>query len=157
MSFKLSGTSIRIVACIFVLLLVLTIFLTNYFEDMSRIKELYSKYAYEVYFTYIENRQTYRLYFMCNPDYTLTDIIENTFTTEYLGLLQTNIAAANTPPAQTTVFLMTPTEEIPYGWEKSNLNISCNFDLSTFHNNTICKIYIPYGASVIDSCTIEYQ
>ncbi len=157
MSFKLSNTSVRVVVCILVLLLVITMLLANHFENMSHIKELSSKYAYEVYFTYIENRQTYRLYLMCNPDYSITTIIENIFTPEYFDLLRTNIATANTPPAQTTVFLMTPTKEIPYGWEKSNLNISCNFDISIFNNNTVCKIYIPYGAFDIDSCTIEYQ
>lgn len=157
MSFKQNGIFVRTVVCIFALLLTITVILSNYFENVSRIKGLYSKYAYEVYFTYVENRQIYRLYLMCNPNYKLTSIIKNTFTTEYLKSLQANIANANTPSAQTTVFLMTPTEEIPYGWEKSNLNISCNFDISVFHNNTICKIYIPYGASDINSCTIEYQ
>lgn len=49
MSFKLSNTSVRVVVCILVLLLVITMLLANHFENMSHIKELSSKYAYEVY------------------------------------------------------------------------------------------------------------
>lgn len=157
MKFKPNGASVRIVIFIFALFIVITVLMTNYFEEISHIDELSSKYAYEVYFTYVANRQTYNLYFMCNPDYVLADIIENIFTVEYFDLLQTNIDTLDTPTAQTIAYLMIATDEIPYGWEENELNISCNFDISIFHRNTICRIYIPYGASDIESCTIEYQ
>ena len=148
---------IRVIICIIVLLLICTMMLVKHFEQESRMKELSLAYTYEVYFTYVENRQSYHLYLMCNPNFSITDIIENAFTDEYFNSLKSRIDKANTPSAQTTVFLMNPTDEIPFGWEKSNLNISCNFDASIFRQNTICRITIPHGALTLANCEIECQ
>ena len=156
MNQKTIKNAIRITVCVFVILLLLTLPLKKLIDDLSRQKELSSKYAYEVFFTYVENRQTYYLYLMCNPKYTIETVIGNTFTDEYLNLLLSKVENADATPAQTIVFLMKPTEELPYGWEKSDLNIACNFDTSVFHRNTVCKIYIPYGSSDIENCIIDY-
>ncbi len=154
---KLSGTSVRIIVSIILLLLLCYKPVVNYFENEARVKNLSQKHAYEVYFTYVYINQDYRLYLMCNPKYPTVDIIANVFTEEYFNALTARIDADSYPSGPTTVYLMNPADEIPFGWQKSYEDIACNFDHSVFHRNTVCRVSIPYGTTNLDDCEIEYQ
>ena len=147
----------RIAIFAFLLIILCSVFVGKYIAKKNRMDELSEKYCYEVYFKYIENRQSYSLYFMCNPDYTVENIIENVITDEFLFSLQQRIDNSGKPKAAAVVYMMSPTKEIPYGWKKSNLNISCNFDISVFHRNTVCIVKIPYGAESLGECAIDYK
>ena len=41
--------------------------------------------------------------------------------------------------------ILLPSEELPYGWEKSDANISANFDLSAFYRHTALRVTVPVG------------
>ena len=128
----------------------------NHIEQAMRQKGLSQMYSYEVYASYIATREVYYVYEMCNPIYTLSDIMTQKFTNEYFKSLKSKIDNAEMSNISTEIYLMLPSEELPYGWEKSELNISMNFDQSIFHRHTVCIITVPYGASTFDDCSIKY-
>lgn len=157
MRIKINDTFLRSLIIAFLLIILCSVFAGKYIAKRNRLNELSEQYCYEVYFTYVENRQTYMLYLMCNTDYTVADIIDNVFTDEYFVSLRKRIDNTETPSATATIYLILPSNEIPFGWEKSNLNIACNFDVSVFHRNTVCIVTIPYGAESLRECDIDYQ
>ncbi len=129
----------------------------NHIEQARHRQELSEMYSYEVYTSYMATREAYYVYVMCNPEYTLSDIIAQKLIDQYLISLKSKIDGAETPHAPTEIYLMTPSDELPYGWEKSELNISLNFDRSVFHRHTVCIITIPYGSDSFDDCRVTYR
>lgn len=92
---------------------------------------------------------------MCNPEYDLSDILVQKFTSDYFLSLKSKIDSLGKKELQTILFMMLPSGELPYGWEKDELNISCNFDQSAFHRATTCTVTVPYGAKSLDGCILE--
>ncbi len=154
-------TKVRIVLCIVLFSLLGLFCILNismkHIDQAKRQHELSKTYSYEIYSSYIAIREVYCVYVMCNPEYTLSDIMAQKFTHEYFVSLKAKIDDTETPKEATDIYLMIPSNELPYGWEKSELNISTNFDQSIFHRHTVCIITIPYGANSFDDCNIRYR
>lgn len=136
----------------------------EHIEHAKRQKELSNMQAYEVYSSYVMTRESYYVYMMCNPEYSISDVIHNFFDSEYFNVLKSKIddlkkSNIETPNIQAQIFMMLPDKDegIYYGWEKDELNIKQNFDTSVFHRMTQCTITVPYGAMSLEDCTIEYQ
>lgn len=55
------------------------------------------------------------------------------------------------------VHLLLPTEELPYGWQKSYLDISCNIQFSVISNAERAKLIIPTGASNLNECELVFE
>lgn len=146
-----------IVLCSALLLFCMIHFGMKHIEQAKRQQELSDMDSYEVYSSYIANREVYYVFVMCNPAYTLSDIMAQKFTNEYFMSLKSKIDNAETPKVSTDIYMMVPSNELPYGWEKDELNISVNFDQSVFHRHTQCIITIPYGATSLDECMIKYR
>jgi len=135
----------------------------EHIEQAKRKKELSNMYAYEVYSSCVNIRESFYVYMMCNPEYSFSDVTHNVFDSDYFHVLKAEIDDFNksnteTPPIQTKIFMMIPNEKegIHYGWEKDELNIKHNFDISVFHRMTQCIITVPYGATSIEDCEIKY-
>lgn len=154
-------TKSRIVASIIFLLLIGGhIFATTgmeHIEKRNRRQELSLLQSYEVFEGYVPKYDVYEVFVMCNPEYTLPDIIALKFTDEYFKALKSHIDGAESSHAPTTVYMMFPSEDLPYGWEKSELNIVMNFDQTIFYKHTTCVITIPYGANAFEECSVEYR
>ncbi len=146
---------LRIAAGILVLLLICVPSLTRWYEKRTRTEELSAQPCYEVYFMYVNTRESYRLFLLCNPAYTVEEIITATFTESYFEELQSRIDRTGFGEFPATVYLMMPNDELPYGWEKSEANIAINFDTSVFHRSTISTVFIPYGAKTLQNCSVE--
>lgn len=128
---------------------------TKHIKKQKRRQELSEKYSYEIYSSYVVTREAYYVYVMCNPEYTLNDIMAQKFTDEFFVSLKSKIDDTEIPKVSAKIYFMIPSEELPYGWEKDELNISLNFDMSIFHRHTACIVTIPYGADSFDECNIE--
>lgn len=126
-------------------------------EKAERQEELSEMYSYEVYSSYIAKTEEYKIFLMCNPEYTLNDVIIEKLSDEYLESLKNKIDDVGNPRAPTRIYMMIPSEELPYGWEKSELNISMNFDTSIFYRQTECIIIVPYGATSLNECSFNYR
>lgn len=124
-------------------------------EQLKHKRELSQKPSYEVYKTYIANRNVYHIYVMCNPEYPLSEIMVQKFSDDYFLSLKSKIDALEVSEIQTNIYMMMPSE-LPYGWEKSELDISCNFDTSVFYRQSVCVITVPYGADSFDDCKISF-
>ena len=126
-------------------------------EKAERQEELSKMYSYEVYSSYIAQNEEYKTFLMCNPKYDLNDVIVEKLSDEYLESLKNKIDDAEKPKLPTRIYMMIPSEELPYGWESSELNISMNFDTSIFHRQTECIIIVPYGATSLNECSFNYR
>ena len=51
----------------------------EHIEHAKRQKELSNMQAYEVYSSYVMTRDSYYVYMMCNPEYSISDVIHNFF------------------------------------------------------------------------------
>ena len=151
----------RIVLCIVLFSLLGAFCVVNigmkHIAQAKRQQELSEMYSYEIYSSYIATRDAYYVYVMCNPEYTLSNIMTQKFTNKYFKSLKSKIDNAEMPKVSTEIYLMTPSEELPYGWEKDEMNISLNFDKSIFHRHTVCIITVPYGANSFNDCNIRMQ
>ena len=146
--------------CITILLLALIVCIVNvgikHIAQAKRQQELSELDSYEVYSTFVAIRNAYHVFVMCNPEYTISDIIALKITDEYIDSLKSKSYTTERSDMPIIIYLMMPSAELPYGWEKSELNISTNFDHAVFHRHTMCRITIPHGAASTDDCVIEY-
>ena len=151
---------IRNILCILLCIAVLLFCIVNigikHIDKAKRIQELSKLHSYEVYSSYIAIRDSYYVYVMCNPEYEFSDILNFKLTDEYIESFKLKSYISETPNT-ICIYMMIPSEELPYGWEKNEFNISVNFDLSIFHRHTMCIITIPYGADSLEDCSIEYS
>lgn len=149
--------SILLIVTIFVLIVYLGGFKScvRHIEHTKRQQELSEMHSYEIYSSYIAVRDAHYVYVMCNPQYTLSEVIEQKFTEQYFEALKLTLDDLGNPNIPTEVYLMIPSDELPYGWEKDELNISMNFDRSVFHRHTQYIITIPYGADSLDDCSVR--
>jgi len=53
------------------------------------------------------------------------------------------------------LLILLASEELPYGWEKSDANISANFDLSALYRHTALRVTVPVGAGSFAECICE--
>ena len=147
----------RMIILIAVSLLIAVPFVVNICKRAERQKELNELNSYEVYSTYAAARDSFWVFVMCNPEYPLSDIMVSKLSDDYFRSLKSKIDGATTSNCSAKIFMMLPSKELPYGWEKDEVTISLNFDLSIFHRRTAYIITIPYGADSIDECNIEYR
>ena len=147
--------------CITILLLALIICIAHvgikHIAEAKRQQELSELDSYEVYSKFVSTKNVYRVFVMCNPEYTISDIIALKITDEYIESLKLKSYTPERSDMPIIIHLMKTSDELPYGWEKDELNIAMNFDQSVFHRHTMCRITIPYGAVSADDCTIEYR
>lgn len=145
--------------CIMICLLALLICIVNvgskHIAQAKRQQELSELDSYEVYSKFVSTKNVYRVFVMCNPEYTISDIIALKITDEYIESLKLKSYTPERSDMPIIIHLMKTSDELPYGWEKDELNIAMNFDQSVFHRHTMCRITIPYGAVSVDDCNIE--
>ena len=146
-----------VIICIFVFLFCVINVGIKRVEQNKRYQELSDMHSYEVYSSFVATREIYSVYVMCNTHYSISDVIAHKFTDEYFESLKLMLESSDVLHVSAVVYMMLPSEDLPYGWEMDELNISVNFDQSIFHRHTKCIISIPYGASSIDDCSIEYR
>ena len=120
-------------------------------------KELNQLLGYELYSAYVESREEYRAYYMVNPNKDSQSVIYEIFTDSFISEIIAKMKDTGFGDHPIKVYLIYPSDDLPYGWNKSELNISCNFDLSVFHQNTYCTVTVPFAAESINDCTLEYR
>ncbi len=55
------------------------------------------------------------------------------------------------------VYLLLPTDDLSYGWEKSYDNIRINVDFSIIRNAERAELIIPIGAASPDNCMLTFK
>lgn len=148
---------VRIMILIALSLLIVLPCVVKIYKRVERQNELDKLNSYELYSTYVALRDQFWVYVMCNPEYQLSDTMASKFSDDYFQSLKSKIDNKAPSKCSAQIFMLFPSEELPYGWEKDELNIKMNFDTSIFHRHTTCIITIPYGANSIDECDIEYR
>ena len=118
-------------------------------------KELYNQPYYELYSSYYKVRDEYRMFLMVNPHKSKEAILEEIFTESFIKDTITRFGNTGYGEHVIRVYMISPSEELQYGWEKSEGNISANFDQSVFHRNTYCIVTISFHAKNLQECTIE--
>lgn len=96
----------------------------------------------------------YVIYLMANPDFLSQDNLEEVLTDTYITKTTARAEQAMSAPVPTCVYIVYPTEEIPYGWEKDELNFSMNFDKAILNQNSICTVVVPPHAVTFSDCSI---
>ncbi|MBQ3614890.1 MAG: hypothetical protein II993_02680 [Anaerotignum sp.] len=118
-------------------------------------KVLREEAYYELYHSYIKRDDQYRVYLMLNDEKNNTDGLPACFDDTFVVDTAAEMYATGFGEHPIVVYMLWPCEEIPYGWQKSELNISMNFDFATFHQNTIWLLTIPRGATTLEECVWE--
>ena len=157
---KLSDRTRIILSVVLCLVLVSPILIkvgTSHIKQAIRQRELSDMYAYKIYFSYAAVRERYEGYIMCNPEYTMEEIQEQIFTEETFASLKKHIDEGGFPVNPTRLYLVAPSDEIPYGWEKSELHISTNFDQAILRQQSLYMIDVPYGAKSLKKCSVWHR
>lgn len=94
------------------------------------------------------------IYLMANPDFISQDNLEEVLTDTYITKTTARAEEAMSAPVPTYVYIVYPTKEIPYGWEKDELNFSMNFDKAILNQNSICTVVVPPHAVTFSDCSI---
>ena len=128
-------------------------FVTAYTEK----KELNQLTCYELYSSYVKVRGEYRVYYMVNPNKDRESVIYEIFTDSFITEIIAKMKNTGYGDYPIRVYLISPSDELPYGWKKSELNISSNFDQSVFHRNTYSTVTVPFEAENIHDCILEHH
>ena len=148
---------LRIAAIIVVVLFLLGVIAVQVYRSHTEQKELEKLSCYKLYSSYFQIRDEYRVYYMVNPDHGKDTVVGELLSDSYIGEIMTEMENTGHGEYPIIVYLISPSDELPYGWKKSELNISANFDLSVFHRNAYCTITIPVDAKSIHDCILEYR
>lgn len=149
---------IRITILALILLILAVRGITSCYNEQSRYNDLVEAGHYELYFTYIARDREYHLFLLMHESPKDTEslktyaasIIEEKHLITDLRSRETYRKFGDHP---ITIHFMQPNEEIPYGWEKSELNISMNFDQSAFYRATVLTVEIPIGVMTAANCS----
>ena len=125
-----------VIISVAVLALVCALFICLFISYTEK-KELYQLTCYELYSSYVKVREEYRVYYMVNPNKDSNSVIYEIFTDSFITEIITKMKNTGYGDYPIRVYLISPSDELPYGWKKSELNISSNFDLSVFHYCTL--------------------
>ena len=118
-------------------------------------KTLREKAYYELYHSYIKRDDHYWVYLMLNDEKIGTDALPACFDDTFVTDTVAEMYATGFGECPIVVYMLLPCEEIPYGWQKSELYISMNFDRAVFHRSTVWKLTIPRNATVLADCVWE--
>ena len=148
----------RIIIFLSVMVIILIFCVTNHwYISYTEQQELKHLPYYELYSSYYQVREEYRMFLMVHPQKTGESSIGEIFTEDFIRDTITKFENTDHGTYPIQVYLIAPSEELPYGWEKSELNISANFDQSAFHRNTYCRVTIPFDAETLQECAIEWE
>ncbi len=158
--FKNQSNLLRIVILALILVIIIVKGVVFCCEKQSRYNALVEAGSYELYFTYIARDSDYRLFLLlydppANPDQLKSraaSIIEEENLITDLHSRETYREFGDHP---IRIYFLQPNEEIPYGWEKSELNISMNFDQSAFYRAAVLTAEIPADALTAGDCIYE--
>lgn len=134
---------VKVIVLIMLSTLIFSIILFNLYTQISEQKKLDDQDYYELYSSYYDLREEYRMFFLLNGEkinkesntdtYTETYILESLITEEFISQCVKKAQSLDFGNYPIKVYILIPSKEIPYGWQKSNQNISTNFDQSAFY------------------------
>ena len=75
-------------------------------------------------------------------------------TEEYIKALKDSDTFQKHGAHSTNVYLVSASNELAFGWQKSELNIEMNFDQSVFYRNSHIVVSIPLDATVFNDCNV---
>lgn len=148
---------LRIVLLSTALLILICPILIRLHASHKEQKELNKLSHYELYSSYVKIREEYRVFLMVNPNRDSGSVMDQIFTDAFIAQTISDMKATGFGDYPIKVYLVQPSDELPYGWKKSELNISTNFDRSIFHRNTYCTVTIPFVAKSLQDCFLEYR
>jgi len=122
--------------------------------------------VYDSYHSY--HRDTFDIYVMVNnekeeskiSDY-INNIISDSFISEMRDVPKTNPLDGNLYKLygdhDIWVHFLFPTSDLPYGWEKTYLDISYNFQFDAITRAEKAKLIIPIDASKPNECKLMFE
>ncbi len=117
---------------------------------------------------YDSTEEYYNIYIMINDDKSSlseVDKIKNLITDDFVAQMREvprqNPLYGNLyekfGDRKIRVYLLLPTADLSYGWEKSYDNIRINVDFSIIRNAERAELIIPIGAASPDNCRLTFK
>ena len=140
------------------LLSILINFSVNIIKKQFHIKELLEVGYYHLYTTYVAKYEQYHIFIMINNSTKEFEELElwaqKIITEEYIKALKDSDTFQKHGAHSTNVYLVSASNELAFGWQKSELNIEMNFDQSVFYRNSHIVVSIPLDATAFNDCNV---
>ncbi|MBE6598929.1 MAG: hypothetical protein E7638_05755 [Ruminococcaceae bacterium] len=145
----------RIIIIPFAIAALLSLALIQFMTQQGAKKELTAKPYYELYASYFEVKEEYRIFLMVNPSEATDEFVSKYFTPSFIGETSARMKETGHGDHPIKIYLLHHSNILPYGWYKSELNISMNFDLSVLYQHTYLTVTISADAKTLEECTID--
>ncbi|MBQ7921461.1 MAG: hypothetical protein IJ325_02650 [Clostridia bacterium] len=145
----------RYIAAGILILVAVLVISENIISSHMETKALREKPYYELYHSYIQRDEQYWVYLMLNDRIVDPGSRHTVFDDRFVADTLLSMHATGFGEYPVVVYMVYPSEALPYGWQKSELNISMNFDEAVFHQNTLWRLIIPGSAKGMGDCTWE--
>lgn len=156
LSKKTKTVKSKIIICISIIATIISLLLL---PNFIRVQKLKQQDYYPLYYTYIAMDKEYRMFYMLNTESVNENevkiIIKNIIDDEFITSLRDEEIYNEFGEHSIMLYFLLPSKELPYGWQKSELNITMNFDHSAFYRNTKVLVTVPVDAKTVDDCLIE--
>ena len=150
------------ICLLIILVLVLAIILSfsvSIIKNQLHIRQLTEIGYYHLYTTYDARYEQYHVFIMIDAQTQnfeeLKQWAQKIVTEEYIYSMNNSELHKNHGSHPTDVYLVSSSDELKFGWQKSDLNIEMNFDQSIFYRNSHIIVSIPMSARNFSDCAIN--
>ena len=153
------SNKIKLIVVFILILAIILIFLTHIIINHHRINQLIKQEYYCLYSTFDPRYELYIVFMMINENSQKNSDLEHwarkIVTNSYINQLRSDKLYLSQGEYPIKIHLISPSNELPFGWEKDELNIEMNFDQSVFYRNTHLIVTIPISANNFSDCKLE--